>query len=329
MGAVIPGGTKKIAIHSASFDYASSIKRLISLLRRIHVINDYFLFSSIQLLVRAAVLPHSDPNPTDSIIFMCGDYSGGLFKLLGERLDLWRKPLRFDGSVEHSVESFTGNRMSVAIYLHRKFLELASVDRTFLVGLGFNLPSQAFTPVGTELAPVPRPPKPLVADLRPAATLLPRSEGGTSQRLLLVELDVVLNSAACAFDDSVVAEHLCLQTSLDAARCSRVKYTHAVHIGDFRDLYEPWIATLLDRWCRVSLLVPVLLWAPPAPPEPETIDAVLDLFSFVRSRSSHEVKLIVIGQDLPPACRDCMPQKLVASPFVIEASDFGKLRKDI
>ena len=97
MGAVIPGGAKQIAIHSASFDYAASIRRLISLLRRLSIIDDHFPFSSIQLLVRAAVLPHSDPNPTDSIIFMCGDYSGGLFKVLDESFDLWRKPLRFDG----------------------------------------------------------------------------------------------------------------------------------------------------------------------------------------------------------------------------------------
>ena len=120
MGSVIPKGTKQTAVHSATFEYAASVKRLIQLLKRLHIVDDQFLFSCIQLLMRATVAPHSDPNPTDSIIFMCGNFSGGLFRVRDETIDLWRKPLRFDGSVEHSVEPFSGDRLSVAIYLHRK-----------------------------------------------------------------------------------------------------------------------------------------------------------------------------------------------------------------
>ena len=132
---------------------------------------------------------------------------------------------------------------------------------------------------------------------------------------------MTLNSAACAFDEALIGAHLILNTLADAAGCARKTYRHAVHADSFEDLYSDWVAAFLDQYVS---LVPILVWAPPALPTAMQIDTALAVFNFLCRRSPHEAKMITIAQDIAADSCNLLSQKLVAFPFLVEASDFGK-----
>ena len=95
MGAVFSAAANGIVAHSATFEHAESVAEFITFCKRLKVIDTSFILASIQLLRRASADTHTDANHTDSILFSCGDFRGGLLKIEDKCDDNGRSPLRF------------------------------------------------------------------------------------------------------------------------------------------------------------------------------------------------------------------------------------------
>ena len=62
IGAVVASKSKELVIHSVTRDFAANIARLITLLNKVEAVSVDFCFSTIQVLIIAAVKPHIDKN---------------------------------------------------------------------------------------------------------------------------------------------------------------------------------------------------------------------------------------------------------------------------
>ena len=131
-------------VHSGTFKFKSELAEIFRLLSSWNVLDPSFVFTSFQLLHNAKVEEHTDPNPTDSILFSCGAHVGGELEVSGSEIyDIRHQPLRFDGSRPHRVLPYEGERWSVALYPHRHFNAISEDDQRFLLDVGFRTPSDA------------------------------------------------------------------------------------------------------------------------------------------------------------------------------------------
>ena len=147
LGVVVRGSDHMPCVHSDTFKFKGVLAEIFRLLASWNVLDQDFVYTSFQLLHNAKVDEHTDPNPTDSILFSCGAHVGGELEICGapgsgsEIYDIRHQPLRFDGARSHRVLPFEGERWSVALYPHRHFNAISEDDQQFLLDVGFRPPS--------------------------------------------------------------------------------------------------------------------------------------------------------------------------------------------
>ena len=149
-GAVRSRRHKDLTVHDVTRSHQYQVEEVIKIAHDLKILEAEFPFSSIQVLVDAEVDPHQDGNPTLSIIVSFGDFVGGELLINGLPHSTRQMPVKFDGSVEHSIAPFTGRRISLAFYLHKDYRSLSPVDLAFLNSVGFHIPSENVATAATE-----------------------------------------------------------------------------------------------------------------------------------------------------------------------------------
>ena len=103
-----------MTIHSHKTGYPKLVQEFIIALRRVGAIPEKFVFSSIQLNHNPVVRQHKDQNKDKSMIASFGDFTGGVLMAqkagatdedddAWEAIDIYQKPVEFDGQRTHYV----------------------------------------------------------------------------------------------------------------------------------------------------------------------------------------------------------------------------------
>ena len=73
-GAVVAKASGGICVHSATYQFQDTIRRIFTLLRELQMVPSDFECSSFQLLHSAEVLEHVDVNKNISLSFITGEF---------------------------------------------------------------------------------------------------------------------------------------------------------------------------------------------------------------------------------------------------------------
>ena len=133
-------------IHSRTAEFAYVVKGIVEALKKLNLWPDGFEFTSFQFLDNASVFRHHDTNDSLSLIFAFGDFSGGAFMTSEGEINIFRQPVLFTGSTEHWVEDHFGDRLSIAMYSHKRSDELSPSMLLTLLDCGFHGPHQSELP---------------------------------------------------------------------------------------------------------------------------------------------------------------------------------------
>ena len=191
-------------VHDLTYTAADHLKEIIAL--ALFLLPPEFEFTSAQFNRNAIVKPHVDKNSDWSITLGLGDYTGGALRYGDALVDVRHAPIHYNGLLLHSVEPYSGNRMSFTFFVHPRACEIDHAGQVFLTSLGFRSSQWCL--------PSPR----NDGSLAPAfSTPSAQPQVQSGKQFVLVEIGLSVPTAAIALGKSQVAfSHFFVEADLDA-----------------------------------------------------------------------------------------------------------------
>ena len=131
--------SSELVIHTHTYEFRDLVSELITILLSSGAVPSHFQFSTIQVLVNPTVHPHRDKNKGKSITIGLGEYTGGDLIIDNVACSVHHRALLYDGSFEHYVDNYKGNRTSLTIFLNGKTSEAPIELLKELDNFGFHI----------------------------------------------------------------------------------------------------------------------------------------------------------------------------------------------